>query len=58
MARQSETVLRFYLTEVHELGADLSISGTLAPVTTGDAALAASSPDTNAHREDEPYRAR
>jgi phosphoenolpyruvate carboxylase len=30
---QSETVLRFYLTEVHALGAELSISATLAPVT-------------------------
>jgi phosphoenolpyruvate carboxylase len=28
-----EVALRFYLTEVHELGAELSISGTLAPVT-------------------------
>jgi phosphoenolpyruvate carboxylase len=56
LARQSETVLRFYLTEVHELGAELSISGTLAPVTAEMAALAAGSPDRNAHREDEPYR--
>ena len=32
-ARQSETALRHYLTEVHELGAELSISATLLPVT-------------------------
>jgi phosphoenolpyruvate carboxylase len=34
LSRQAEVALRFYLTEVHELGAELSISGTLAP---GDA---------------------
>jgi len=56
LARQSETVLRFYLTEVHELGAELSISQTLAPVTPQMRALAQASPDQNPHREDEPYR--
>jgi len=56
LARQSETVLRFYLTELHELGAELSISALLAPVTPEMQRLAASSPDSNAHREDEPYR--
>jgi phosphoenolpyruvate carboxylase len=56
LARQSETVLRFYLTEVHELGAELSISATLAPVTAQMRALAEASPDQNPHREDEPYR--
>jgi len=56
LARQSETVLRFYLTEAHELGAELSISASLAPVTVEMKALAASSPDHSAHREDEPYR--
>ncbi len=56
LARQSETVLRFYLTEAHELGAELSISASLAPVTPEMLALAASSPDHSAHREDEPYR--
>ena len=56
LARQSETVLRFYLTEVHQLGAELSISASLAPVTPEMLALAASSPDHSAHREDEPYR--
>ena len=44
-ARQSETALRFYLTEVHELGAELSISATLAPVTPEMGALAERSPD-------------
>ncbi|SHM30305.1 phosphoenolpyruvate carboxylase [Rhizobacter sp. OV335] len=56
LRRQSETVLRFYLTEVHELGAELSISATLAPVTAAMQALAERSPDHSAHREDEPYR--
>ncbi len=56
LSRQCEVVLRFYLTEVHELGAELSISGTLAPVTAEMLALADRSPDTNAHRSDEPYR--
>ncbi|MDP3823954.1 MAG: phosphoenolpyruvate carboxylase [Burkholderiales bacterium] len=56
LARQSETVLRFYLTEAHELGAELSISATLAPVSVDMQKLAAGSPDHSVHREDEPYR--
>jgi len=56
LSRQAEVALRFYLTEVHELGAELSMSGTLAPVTPEMQALAERSPDTNVHREDEPYR--
>jgi phosphoenolpyruvate carboxylase len=56
LARQSETALRFYLTEVHELGAELSISGTLTTVSPELRALADRSPDHSAHREDEPYR--
>jgi phosphoenolpyruvate carboxylase len=56
LSRQSETVLRHYLTEAHTLGAELSMSLLLAPVTPEMAALAARSPDQSAHREDEPYR--
>jgi phosphoenolpyruvate carboxylase len=56
LRRQSETALRYYLTEVHELGAELSISAMLSPVTPEMQALAAASPDQGAHREDEPYR--
>jgi phosphoenolpyruvate carboxylase len=56
LARQSEVALRFYLTEVHALGAELSISQMLAGVTPAMAALAEASPDKNPHREDEPYR--
>ena len=56
LSRQAEVALRFYLTEVHELGSELSISGMLAPVTPEMRALAERSPDHNPHREDEPYR--
>jgi phosphoenolpyruvate carboxylase len=56
LSRQAEVALRFYLTEVHELGAELSISQMLAPVTEAMRALAERSPDRNPHREDEPYR--
>ena len=56
LARQSEVALRFYLTEVHALGAELSISQMLAGVTPAMQALADASPDHNPHREDEPYR--
>ncbi|MDH5539049.1 MAG: phosphoenolpyruvate carboxylase, partial [Rhizobacter sp.] len=56
LRRQCETVLRFYLTEVHELGAELSLSAMLCPVTPAMRALAERSPDHNVHREDEPYR--
>lgn len=53
---QCETVLRFYLIEVHELGAELSISRRYAGCTKALEALAARSGDDNPHRDDEPYR--
>jgi phosphoenolpyruvate carboxylase len=56
LERQSETALRFYLTEIHELGAELSVSQTLTRVTPEMAALAERSPDRSEHRADEPYR--
>ena len=56
LARQAEVALRFYLTEVHALGGELSISQMLAGVTPAMQALADASPDRNPHREDEPYR--
>jgi phosphoenolpyruvate carboxylase len=56
LSRQAEVALRFYLTEVHSLGAELSMSGTLAPVSAEMQALAERSPDHNPHRADEPYR--
>jgi phosphoenolpyruvate carboxylase len=56
LARQSETALRWYLTQVHELGTELSNSATLSAVTPALQALADRSGDANPHREDEPYR--
>jgi len=56
LSRQAEVALRFYLTEIHGLGAELSMSGTLAPVAAEMLALAERSPDQNPHRQDEPYR--
>jgi phosphoenolpyruvate carboxylase len=56
LARQSETALRFYLTQVHELGAELSNSATLVPVMPALQKLADASGDDSAHRLDEPYR--
>ena len=56
LARHAETALRFYLTEVHELGAELSMSALLVPVTPALQALAERSGDFSEHRLDEPYR--
>jgi phosphoenolpyruvate carboxylase len=56
LRRQAEMVLRFYLTEVHFLGAELSMSSILVPLSEPMQTLAEQSPDTNEHRKDEPYR--
>jgi phosphoenolpyruvate carboxylase len=56
LGRQCEVALRHYLTEVHYLGGELSLSAMLVAVTPEMRALADSSPDTNKHRLDEPYR--
>ncbi len=56
LRRQAEMVLRFYLTEVHFLGSELSMSSILVPLSEAMKALAEQSPDTNEHRKDEPYR--
>ena len=56
LSRQCELVLRHYLTEVHLLGGELSLSALLVDVNPAMQALAESSPDTNQHRQDEPYR--
>jgi phosphoenolpyruvate carboxylase len=48
--------LRHYLTEVHYLGSELSLSAMLVPFGPEMLALAERSPDTNEHRQDEPYR--
>ena len=56
LRRQSEVVLRHYLTELHYLGSELSVSALLAQCSPQMQALAERSPDRNAHRTDEPYR--
>ncbi|MDP3519007.1 MAG: phosphoenolpyruvate carboxylase, partial [Hydrogenophaga sp.] len=56
LSRQAEMALRHHLTEVHLLGGELSMSAMLTSVTPTMLALAERSPDTNEHRQDEPYR--
>ena len=56
LARQAEVALRHYLTEVHHLGSELSMSTSRSPVGPAMQALADRSGDLNPHREDEPYR--
>ena len=56
LRRQAEVALRYYLTEVHFLGAELSMSALLVDASPAMTALAQRSPDTNEHRLDEPYR--
>ncbi len=56
LRRQADVALRHYLTEVHYLGSELSISGMLAGCLPAMQALADRSPDRNEHRRDEPYR--
>jgi phosphoenolpyruvate carboxylase len=56
LRRQAEVALRHYLTEVHYLGGELSVSAMLADCSADMQELAESSPDRNVHRMDEPYR--
>ncbi len=56
LSRQADMVLRHYLTEVHYLGGELSLSAMLVDFSPAMQALAGHSPDTNEHRKDEPYR--
>ena len=56
LRRQSEVALRHYLTEVHYLGGELSLSANLTQCSPDMQALAERSPDQNPHRRDEPYR--
>lgn len=53
---QAEVALRHYLTEVHYLGGELSMSARLVRVSPEMQALAERSPDASEHRQDEPYR--
>jgi phosphoenolpyruvate carboxylase len=56
LGRASETVLEYYLDQVHALGAELSLSVELARHTEGLQALAERSHDDAPARSDEPYR--
>ncbi|PNG26665.1 phosphoenolpyruvate carboxylase [Methylocella silvestris] len=56
LRRQCDTALRYYLREIHELGAELSISGRLFGCTAALQELSDKSGDENPFREDEPYR--
>jgi len=56
LAGGAETVLGFYLTEIHALGAELSISSELADLSPMLLALADASGDTSPARADEPFR--
>src|SRR6266567_6280720 len=53
---QSSRMLRYYLEELHALGAELSLAAHLADVSEELRALAGRSPDTSPHRSGEPYR--
>jgi phosphoenolpyruvate carboxylase len=56
LTRQARAALTRYLDQIHALGAELSISATLAEVTPELKALSDASPDRSPHRADEPYR--
>jgi phosphoenolpyruvate carboxylase len=53
---QSSRIVRFYLDELHRLGAELSLAAHLADVSKDLRALAERSPDKSPHRSGEPYR--
>src|SRR5213075_2282986 len=55
LKKQSSRVLRFYLEELHLLGAELSLAAHLADVSKDLRALAERSPDKSPHRSGEPY---
>ncbi len=56
LSKGAAVALGHYLSELNALGAELSISASLAPVSPALAALADASGDTTASRADEPYR--
>jgi phosphoenolpyruvate carboxylase len=53
---QTARILRFYLDELHALGAELSLAGQLVTVSEELQQLVQRSPDTSPHRQGEPYR--
>ena len=56
LARQSRAALDLYLTQIHAMGAELSITAGLAGVSADLQALADAAHDPSPHRADEPYR--
>ncbi|MBA5686837.1 phosphoenolpyruvate carboxylase [Rugamonas apoptosis] len=56
LERHATTILDFYLEEAHTCGAELSVSTLMVACSPELQKLADSSPDTSAHRSDEPYR--
>ena len=56
LAMQCNRILRFYLEQVHALGAQLSLAHLLVEGSDELLALADQSPDQSIHRSDEPYR--
>ncbi len=56
MRRQATVAFEHYLNEVHQLGAELSMSSRLVTPTDALNALAEKSGDASLHRQDEPYR--
>jgi len=56
LRQQCETALLHYLGEIHELGAELSLSRILVGCSAELTALAERSGDVDPHRQDQPYR--
>ncbi|HEY7375306.1 MAG TPA: phosphoenolpyruvate carboxylase [Polyangia bacterium] len=56
VGQQAAVVLAHYLTEIHALGAELSLSSRYTAASPELQALAARSPDRGTSREEEPYR--
>ena len=56
LTRQADVALRHYLTEVHYLGSELSLSAMLVGFPDELQTLVDQSTDTSVHRTDEPYR--
>jgi len=54
--RQSEIVLDYYLSEIHALGAELSLSDSLIKTSEALRRLGAANDQISVHQEDEPYR--
>ncbi len=54
--RQAEVVLDYYLSEIHALGAELSLSDSLVKTSEALRKLTARDDQVSVHQEDEPYR--